>query len=162
MPTATPGRLHPAHSRARQALVAGVALVAFVVMGASAPAAAADKPGLFSFNFGKSADEQRAAEGSAQLKELDQRLYAFADRYTTLIVSAADDMVQGNPNNVGAGRDQPARLARGHDVAGDDVQPRVRALDVRQHLQLEGGVTLRGVEDDGVHLAGFWFCFQGF
>lgn len=99
MPPATPGRPHPAHARARQALVTGViTLVALVGLAPLAPATAADKPGLFSFNFGKSADEQRAAEGSAQLKELDQRLYAFADRYTTLIVSAADDMVQGNPN----------------------------------------------------------------
>jgi hypothetical protein len=66
----------------------------------AAPAAAAEKTGgfNFSFSFGKNQDQQRAEETAAQLKELDQRLYAFADRYTTLIVSAADEIVQGNPS----------------------------------------------------------------
>jgi hypothetical protein len=62
-------------------------------------ALAADKPGFFNFSFGKAKEEQRRAEQTAaQLKELDQRLYAFADRYTTLLVSAADEIVQGNPD----------------------------------------------------------------
>lgn len=65
---------------------------------AAAPALAADKPGFFSFAFGKDTTQQRAEESSAQLRELDQRLYAFADRYTTLIVSAADEMVMNNPD----------------------------------------------------------------
>ncbi len=65
---------------------------------AAAAASAADKPGFFSFSFGKNQDAQRAEETATQLKELDQRLYAFADRYTTLIVSAADEIVQGNPD----------------------------------------------------------------
>jgi hypothetical protein len=76
-----------------------IALTLFVVAVAiTQPATAADKPGFFSFSFGKSNEEQRAEDTSAQLKELDQRLYAFADRYTTLIVSAADEIVEGNPN----------------------------------------------------------------
>jgi hypothetical protein len=72
------------------------ALMLFIA--GTAPVGAADKPGFFSFSFGKSKDEQRTEEVTAQLRELDQRLYAYADRYTTLIVSAADEIVQGNPN----------------------------------------------------------------
>jgi hypothetical protein len=71
---------------------------ALLMLCAAATAGAADKPGFFSFNFGKNEDAQRAEESAAQLKELDQRLYAFADRYTTLIVSATDEIVQGNPD----------------------------------------------------------------
>jgi hypothetical protein len=80
----------------REALAILCALAAAVLP--ALPAAAADKPGFFSFSFGKSAEEQRAEVVAAQLKELDQRLYAFADRYTTLVVSAADEIVQGNPD----------------------------------------------------------------
>jgi hypothetical protein len=80
----------------REALVILCALAAAVLP--ALPAAAADKPGFFTFSFGKSNEEQRAENTAAQLKELDQRLYAFADRYTTLIVSAADEIVEGNPN----------------------------------------------------------------
>jgi hypothetical protein len=73
---------------------------AAALIAAAAPALAADQPGAFSFSFsfGKNQEAQRAEETAAQLKELDQRLYAYADRYTTLIVSAADEIVQGNPD----------------------------------------------------------------
>ncbi len=80
----------------REALAILCALAAAVLP--ALPAAAADKPGFFTFSFGKSNEEQRAENTAVQLKELDQRLYAFADRYTTLIVSAADEIVEGNPN----------------------------------------------------------------
>ncbi|MBL8301824.1 MAG: hypothetical protein JNM26_03535, partial [Ideonella sp.] len=73
--------LAPRHRHPVFAIAATLAL-------AAAPALAADKPGFFSFAFGKDTTQQRAEESSAQLRELDQRLYAFADRYTTLIVSA--------------------------------------------------------------------------
>jgi hypothetical protein len=74
----------PTNCIARLQRAAGICLGALVIASASAlPAAAADKPGFFSFSFGKSNEEQRAENTSAQLKELDQRLYAFADRYTT-------------------------------------------------------------------------------
>lgn len=72
---------------------------AAVLLLAGAPGAgAADSGSWFQFNLGKSKDTQRAEETAAQLRELDQRLYAFADRYTTLVVSAADEIVQGNPS----------------------------------------------------------------
>ncbi len=74
-----------------------ISLCALALLMAATNAAAADKPGFFNFSFGGK-DQQRAEETAAQLRELDQRLYAFADRYTTLIVSAADDIVRGNPD----------------------------------------------------------------
>lgn len=74
-------------------------MCAAALLWAATGALAADKPGFFNFSFGKAKEEQKRAEQTAaQLKELDQRLYAFADRYTTLIVSAADEIVQGNPD----------------------------------------------------------------
>ncbi len=60
------------------------------------PARAADAPNAFSFGFGPSQEDKRAQETATQLKELDQRLYAFADRYTTLLVSATDEIIHGN------------------------------------------------------------------
>jgi hypothetical protein len=73
-------------------------LAALLAVGLLAVAAQAQDSKGFSFNFsfGKGKEEQRAQEISAQLKELDQRLYAYADRYTTLVVSAADEIVEGN------------------------------------------------------------------
>jgi hypothetical protein len=60
------------------------------------PARAAEAPGAFSFGFGASQDDKRAQEVAAQLKELDQRMYAYADRYTALVVSATDEIIRGN------------------------------------------------------------------
>jgi hypothetical protein len=76
-----------------------LAAVLAAMLLSAAVAHAQDKKGFsFNFGFGKGKEEQRAEEVSTQLKELDQRLYAYADRYTTLVVSAADDIVQGNPD----------------------------------------------------------------
>jgi hypothetical protein len=82
----------------RAALVCTCAL--WMLLGVALPAHAADAPGAFnfSFGFGASQDDKRAQETAVQLKELDQRLYAFADRYTTLVVSATDDIIRGNQN----------------------------------------------------------------
>lgn len=79
-------------------LVRRLATAALAAWLAASPAMAADKPGFFSFSFGKNKEQQRAEEMSSQLRELDQRLYAFADRYTMLVVSATDEMVRNNPD----------------------------------------------------------------
>lgn len=77
-----------------------LALALPLLLALAAPATPAlELPHLLSFGLlGKSAEQKRAEGQAAMLKELDLRLYAFADRYTTLIVSAVDEMVQGNPS----------------------------------------------------------------
>lgn len=74
------------------------ALASGLLIALAGAATAAEGPGGFSFSFslGNDKAKQRAEETAAQLRELDQRLYAFADRYTTLIVSATDEIVAGN------------------------------------------------------------------
>lgn len=77
-----------------------LACAVLALLAVTGSAHAADAPGTFRFNFGFGAiqDDQRAQDAAAQLRELDQRLYAFADRYTTLVVSATDEIIHGNPN----------------------------------------------------------------
>lgn len=83
----------------RSSRAAGVVLGLVLAAGPVAPAHAVDLSSFFGGAARDSAAEaQRAEEIVAQLKELDQRLYAFADRYTTLIVSASDDIARDNPS----------------------------------------------------------------
>jgi hypothetical protein len=90
-----------------------IVMCAAALLWAATGALAADRPGFFNFSFGKAKEEQKRAEQtSVQLKELDQRLYAFAGRYTTLIVWAADEIVQGNPAA------EPRRLAHQIKLVG--------------------------------------------
>ncbi len=88
--------LRPVTKPLQRTAVQAVAIVVFVSAGAL-PAHAADKPGFFNFGWATNQEEKQAEDAGTRLKELDQRLYAFADRYTTLVVSATDDIVQRHP-----------------------------------------------------------------
>lgn len=73
------------------------ALAVALILSCSGGPAVADG-NWFKQPFGKNKEEQASEQNLARLKELDQRLYAFADRYTTLVVSAADEIVANNPD----------------------------------------------------------------
>ncbi len=68
-----------------------------------------------------------------------------------LLRGADGAAAHAHADTVHAGLDQMQRLARGDDVASDNLHGWVRGLDVFDHVELVHGVSLTRVDHDDVH-----------